>query len=325
MLTQTDLKERGWSKKLIDALLGDPDQTARNPVYPNKAPPMKLWERARVEAAEKHPDFLAYQTKRAKASARSKAVAQCKRQELLDKVNAIDIHIKRWQLPKLSRAAIWEWEQMGNERDEYFRNGAGADEATKNRWAVNYIRHNLVYSGQDLVLYPGQTGINEAEAVLEHRIYEEIAEVYPELFAEALHQAERLWGRVTAVGRIDAETLAVDLHEENASSTEWKRYRLHKQIERNTNLATRAKHIHGTKCQCCGFDFKLTYGDLGDGYIEVHHLKPLASLVEGESVQYDARTDFRVLCANCHRMIHRMDDPSDIKDLQQRVGAAKHE
>lgn len=195
MFAQSHLKERGWSPKLIETLLGPPDQTARNPVYRSKAP-MRLWERTRVEAAEKHPDFLVYQAKRAKASARSKAVAERKQRELLDKVDAIDIYVKRWPLPKLLRAAVWEWEQMGAERGEYLRDGADADDATKNRWAVNYVRHNLVYSGQDLILFPGQTGINKAEAALEHKIYDAIAELYPDLAEEALSQAERLWGSV---------------------------------------------------------------------------------------------------------------------------------
>ena len=28
----------------------------------------------------------------------------------------------------------------------------------------------------------------------------------------------------------------------------------------------------------CGFDFGQKYGELGKGYIEVHHIKPLATL-----------------------------------------------
>jgi 5-methylcytosine-specific restriction protein A len=38
----------------------------------------------------------------------------------------------------------------------------------------------------------------------------------------------------------------------------------------------------------------------------------MASLEEGAVVAYDVLTDFAVLCANCHRMIHRTDDPSDL-------------
>jgi 5-methylcytosine-specific restriction protein A len=41
--------------------------------------------------------------------------------------------------------------------------------------------------------------------------------------------------------------------------------------------------------------------------------KPIASLEEGVAVTYDVAADFAVLCANCHLMIHRSDDPSDLE------------
>jgi 5-methylcytosine-specific restriction protein A len=35
-------------------------------------------------------------------------------------------------------------------------------------------------------------------------------------------------------------------------------------------------------------------------------------LEEGKPVRYDIAADFAVLCANCHRMIHRTADPSNL-------------
>ena len=35
-------------------------------------------------------------------------------------------------------------------------------------------------------------------------------------------------------------------------------------------------------------------------------------LEEGVPVRYNVATDFAVLCSNCHRMIHRTSDPSDL-------------
>lgn len=52
----------------------------------------------------------------------------------------------------------------------------------------------------------------------------------------------------------------------------------------------------------CGFDFRKTYGKLGDGYAQVHHLKPL-SYSGGETIT--GLSDLAVVCANCHAMIHR--------------------
>ena len=55
------------------------------------------------------------------------------------------------------------------------------------------------------------------------------------------------------------------------------------------------------ECEVCGFDFGLVYGDHGRDYCEVHHRTPLH-----ESGQTKTKLqDLAILCANCHRMIHR--------------------
>lgn len=69
---------------------------------------------------------------------------------------------------------------------------------------------------------------------------------------------------------------------------------------KNRELAIRA---HGLKCQACGFDFEEAYGELGRGFIEVHHVKPLHSL--GGETPVDPVEDLVCLCSNCHRMVHR--------------------
>jgi 5-methylcytosine-specific restriction enzyme A len=89
--------------------------------------------------------------------------------------------------------------------------------------------------------------------------------------------------------------------------------RLHKRIDRNQGLARRAKRIHGFVCQVCGFDFEQRYKTIGKGFIEAHHLTPLAELArETHPIRLDPSTDFAVLCANCHRMIHRSATPHNI-------------
>lgn len=76
-----------------------------------------------------------------------------------------------------------------------------------------------------------------------------------------------------------------------------------KKYERSQKNRILAMAIHGTKCMVCGFDFKQVYGDLGSGFIEVHHVKPLSSLTE--EMEINPHTDLVCLCSNCHRMIHR--------------------
>ena len=101
-----------------------------------------------------------------------------------------------------------------------------------------------------------------------------------------------------------------------ASLVEIRRYKLHRRIERNPQASKAAKRLHGKRCQTCDLDFGEVYGPLGAGFIEAHHLKPVASLEEGAPVEYELATDFAVLCSNCHRMIHRTADPSDLEELR---------
>lgn len=54
-------------------------------------------------------------------------------------------------------------------------------------------------------------------------------------------------------------------------------------------------------CEVCEFNFATTYGERGEDYVEVHHVLPLH--VSGEVETRIA--DLALLCANCHRMIHR--------------------
>jgi 5-methylcytosine-specific restriction protein A len=94
------------------------------------------------------------------------------------------------------------------------------------------------------------------------------------------------------------------------------RFRMHKRIERNVGLVKRVKKILSSTCQVCSTNFELKYGEIGKDYIEAHHLKPISSL-NGTKVAMDPATDFAVLCANCHRMIHRSGCVSDIEQFKK--------
>lgn len=80
--------------------------------------------------------------------------------------------------------------------------------------------------------------------------------------------------------------------------------KISKVIERNSKLRQIALEIHGFKCQVCEFDFEKKYGIWGKNFAEVHHITPLSEH-KGNKTDTDPRTDLAVLCANCHRMIHR--------------------
>jgi len=75
--------------------------------------------------------------------------------------------------------------------------------------------------------------------------------------------------------------------------------------------------------QACDLGFAQRYGAVSEGFIEAHRLKPIATLEEGVPVTYDVAADFAVLCANCHRMICRGADPSDLVTLRALVQSKK--
>ncbi|EKS35988.1 hypothetical protein HMPREF9696_02200 [Afipia clevelandensis ATCC 49720] len=86
---------------------------------------------------------------------------------------------------------------------------------------------------------------------------------------------------------------------------------------RNAALRDDAIKAHGLRCVVCSFDFQETYGEIGTGYIEVHHLHPLSlAAQEAGTVVSLTVEDVRPLCANCHRMAHRRQPPFSIEELK---------
>jgi len=79
--------------------------------------------------------------------------------------------------------------------------------------------------------------------------------------------------------------------------------------------AARARCIRhwGPRCGVCSFDFTAEYGDIGAGYIHVHHLRPLAEI--GAEYVLDPEVDLRPVCPNCHAMLHRTRPPMSIEAL----------
>lgn len=78
---------------------------------------------------------------------------------------------------------------------------------------------------------------------------------------------------------------------------------------------TKGGHI---ACHACAFDFKLFYGNIGDGFIELHHSKPVFMYEDEDQDKKisDAITNLVPVCSNCHRMIHRnWNKPIEVQEL----------
>ncbi len=101
--------------------------------------------------------------------------------------------------------------------------------------------------------------------------------------------------------------------------------RLHKIRERNHDIVERkkAKVLQETgclACEVCSFDFTDRYGDLGHGFIECHHILPLSVLRPSQKTRL---TDLALVCANCHRMLHRGLKWLSVGELQALLKPAK--
>ncbi len=84
--------------------------------------------------------------------------------------------------------------------------------------------------------------------------------------------------------------------------------------ERNKKARKKCIEALGCFCSICGFDFEAKYGELGKGFIEVHHIIPISE--RGGNYRLNPITDLIPVCSNCHSMIHRHGETTDIDDLK---------
>jgi hypothetical protein len=87
---------------------------------------------------------------------------------------------------------------------------------------------------------------------------------------------------------------------------------------RSASLRSAAKRRWGTRCYCCGFSFEEFYGAVGEGVASVHHLEPLGNS-DGKARETSVE-DVRIVCANCHYILHRENPPLGIDELKRRIG-----
>lgn len=136
-----------------------------------------------------------------------------------------------------------------------------------------------------------------------------------EVLGNDLKELLRLYLLLATKDLVPASASSEEDDEVGLNTEDLTNLREHKRIERNRKLAEKAKKIHGYVCQACGFDFAKKYGEIGRDFIEAHHLTPLHTL-KGQKVTLDPKKDFSVLCANCHRMIHKSEFVSRVEDFR---------
>jgi 5-methylcytosine-specific restriction protein A len=82
---------------------------------------------------------------------------------------------------------------------------------------------------------------------------------------------------------------------------------VHYRYERDSKIVRKKKRAvfeltMALKCEVCSFDFAEQYGELGSEFAECHHTKPVSEMQAGDKTRL---IDLSIVCANCHRMLHR--------------------
>lgn len=91
-------------------------------------------------------------------------------------------------------------------------------------------------------------------------------------------------------------------------------------FERNPKLRQDCIAKCGLRCCVCDVEFSERYGALGNGFIHIHHLKPLAFAGKMHKVK---TKDLVPVCANCHAMLHQRTPPHSPEELRAMMQTAK--
>lgn len=134
---------------------------------------------------------------------------------------------------------------------------------------------------------------NNFENLSEHEVWERVSK-YANI---GLNEFESVYENLLAIEESEKD--------ENILKTEGgEKVYISSKVEREPSLRNDALKIHGYDCAVCGFNFEKQYGDWGKSWAEVHHLVPISESKK-EKRHTNPSKDLVVLCANCHRMIHR--------------------
>lgn len=73
----------------------------------------------------------------------------------------------------------------------------------------------------------------------------------------------------------------------------------------------------GLSCSVCDFNFEDVYGELGKGFIHVHHLTQVSKI--GKQYIVDPIKDLIPVCPNCHAMLHRRKEGISLQELKSLI------
>lgn len=183
----TLIKERGWTKSLIEKFLQGPDLVVKNPHY-RSGPGMKLYLIERISPFESQEIFLKTKIKKENRKVAAAKAVETKKLKLDEYINNIEIHIEKYPIEEIYENAINHYNNFQDIRNRtenwIYEPPSKLDKSFLNRISVNYIRHQLTNYEDELDEIFGKTGKFEAYCTLKTKIMKKISEIYPELKSE---------------------------------------------------------------------------------------------------------------------------------------------
>ena len=191
-------------------------------------------------------------------------------------------------------------------RDEKFRNENGISMKLG-----NFMRLDPNYEGKGL-----ERG-NKLEKVVWEQYHNNLSEL-----SSIVDSIKRTVNDEELLTKISTMDLDEDFESKEGKTTIriLHKYRERDPILRRKKLQNTLKTKGTLDCEICEFNFKDKYGELGDGFIECHHIVPLSSLKPDSVIKLD---DLILLCSNCHRMVHRKKDLIPLDTLRDLINNSK--
>lgn len=181
-IVKSDLKsKRNWTDGLIKKFLPTPDLTKVNPIY-KSGHPMCLYDLNKVIKIESSELFVVEYEKLKRRKNFSKKEMVNQKNELLEKVEKIEIKVKKVNETKLYKVAINEnlYPLTISQKE--------MNQKTRDRIAVNYIRHYLTTYSVGLGKLYSEIGYGEGYLLLSKKLYDQIKQTYPFLSKECNRQ-----------------------------------------------------------------------------------------------------------------------------------------
>lgn len=177
--------------------------------------------------------------------------------------------------------------------------------------------YNDIYSIEELLLMSAK--INSDEGIL--------AGPYGYISSKAIEAYIRFYAQKNNID-LDSITIPND-SQSNEKDDEEEKQRMEGRLtesrvlrrQRNRQARQQCLDASGYKCYVCGFNFEKAYGNIGKGFLEVHHTKPLAAYDDEHPIP---QTELVALCSNCHSMVHRTKDVLDVDELKRMFEAKRN-